>query len=102
VNYERLPCPSLDEAIQLVDSTVAAFRTGSGEVRNNKTILRLLAIAQAWLAEQTDAACPKLCFNLANYPDVGAELYGPEQRVFDLEQSQALADEVNEASFDLP
>ena len=88
--------------MQLVDATVAAFRTGSGEVRNNKTILRLLAIAQAWIAEQTDAARPRLRFNLANCPDAGAQFYGPEQRVFDLEQCQASVDEVNEASFDLP
>jgi hypothetical protein len=102
VNYDRLPCPSLDEAIQLVDSTVAAFRTGSGEVRNNKTILRLLAIAQAWLSQQTDAACPKLCFNLANRSDVRTELYGPEQGVLEQQRCPALADEVNEASFDSP
>jgi hypothetical protein len=102
VNYDRLPRPSLDEAIQLVDETVAAFRTGSGEVRNNKTILRLLAIAQAWIAEQTDVADPRLCFNLANCPDAGTESYGPEQRVFEQQRYPALADEVNEASFDLP
>jgi hypothetical protein len=102
VNYDRLPRPSLDEAIQLVDATVAAFRTGSGEVRNNNTILRLLAIAQAWLAEQTDAAGPRRGFNLANCPAAGTELYGPEQRGFEQQRYPALADEVNEASFDLP
>jgi hypothetical protein len=92
--------PSLDEAIQLVDPTVAAFRTGSGEVRNNKTILRLLAVAQAWIADQTNG--PRLGFNLANCPDAGTELYGPEQRVFEQQRYPALADGVNEAPFDLP
>jgi hypothetical protein len=102
VNYDRLPRPNLDDAIQLVDATVAAFRTGRGEVRNNKTILRLLAIAQAWIAEQTDATHSRPCFNLANCPTARTELCGPEQIVFEQQRCPALADEVNKASFDLP
>jgi hypothetical protein len=52
VNYERLPPPTLAEATELVEATVAAFQTGIGEVRTAATVLRLLAIAQAWIADQ--------------------------------------------------
>jgi hypothetical protein len=52
VNYEHLPPPTLAEATELVEATVAAFQTGIGEVRTAATVLRLLAIAQAWIADQ--------------------------------------------------
>jgi hypothetical protein len=52
VNYERLPPPTLAEATELVEATVAAFQTGIGEVRTAATVLGLLAIAQAWIADQ--------------------------------------------------
>ena len=52
MNYERLPPPTLAEATELVEATVAAFQTGIGEVRTAATVLRLLAIAQAWIADQ--------------------------------------------------
>ena len=50
MNYERLPPPTLAEATELVEATVAAFQTGIGEVRTAATVLGLLAIAQAWIA----------------------------------------------------
>jgi hypothetical protein len=56
VNYERLPPPTLAEATELVEATVAAFQTGIGEVRTAATVLGLLAIAQAWIADQKIAA----------------------------------------------
>jgi hypothetical protein len=56
VNYERLPPPTLAEATELVKATVAAFQTGIGEVRTAATVLVLLAIAQAWIADQKIAA----------------------------------------------
>jgi len=56
VNYERLPPPTLAEATELVEATVAAFQTGIGEVRTAATVLMLLAIAQAWIADQKIAA----------------------------------------------
>jgi hypothetical protein len=56
VNYERLPPPTLAEATELVEATVAAFQTGIGEVRTAATVLVLLAIAQAWIADQKIAA----------------------------------------------
>ena len=52
MNYERLPPPTLAEATELVRATVAAFQTGIGEVRTAATVLGLLAIAQAWIADQ--------------------------------------------------
>ena len=52
MNYERLPPPTFAEATELVEATVAAFQTGIGEVRTAATVLRLLAIAQAWIADQ--------------------------------------------------
>jgi hypothetical protein len=52
VNYERLPPPTLAEATELVEATVAAFQIGIGEVRTAATVLGLLAIAQAWIADQ--------------------------------------------------
>ena len=52
MNYERLPPPTLAEATELVKATVAAFQTGIGEVRTAATVLGLLAIAQAWIADQ--------------------------------------------------
>jgi hypothetical protein len=56
VNYERLPPPTLAEATELVEATIAAFQTGIGEVRTRATVLVLLAIAQAWIADQKIAA----------------------------------------------
>jgi hypothetical protein len=56
VNYERLPPPTLAEATELVKATIAAFQTGIGEVRTTATVLVLLAIAQAWIADQKIAA----------------------------------------------
>ena len=56
MNYERLPPPTLAEATELVEATVAAFQTGIGEVRTAATVLGLLAIAQAWIADQKIAA----------------------------------------------
>jgi hypothetical protein len=56
VNYERLPPPILAEATELLEATVAAFQTGIGEVRTAATVLGLLAIAQAWIADQRIAA----------------------------------------------
>ena len=56
MNYERLPPPTLAEATELVEATVAAFQTGIGEVRTAATVLMLLAIAQAWIADQKIAA----------------------------------------------
>jgi hypothetical protein len=56
VNYERLPPPTLAEATKLVEATVVAFQTGIGEVRTAATVLGLLAIAQAWIADQRIAA----------------------------------------------
>ena len=56
MNYERLPPPTLAEATELVETTVAAFQTGIGEVRTAATVLVLLAIAQAWIADQKIAA----------------------------------------------
>jgi hypothetical protein len=56
VNYERLPPPTLAEATELVEATVAAFQTGIGEVRTAAAVLGLLAIAQAWIADQKIAA----------------------------------------------
>ena len=56
MNYERLPPPTLAEATELVEATVAAFQTGIGEVRTAATLLGLLAIAQAWIADQKIAA----------------------------------------------
>ena len=50
--YERLPPPALAEATELVKATVAAFQTGIGDVRTTTTVLGLLAIAQAWIADQ--------------------------------------------------
>ena len=52
MNYERLPPPTLAEATELVEATVAAFQTGIGEVRTAATVLGLLAIAQTWIADQ--------------------------------------------------
>jgi hypothetical protein len=52
VNYKHLPPPTLAEATELVEATVAAFQTGIGEVRARATVLGLLAIAQAWIADQ--------------------------------------------------
>ena len=56
MNYERLPPPTLAEATELVEATIAAFQTGIGEVRTRATVLVLLAIAQAWIADQKIAA----------------------------------------------
>ena len=42
MNYERLPPPTLAEATELVEATVAAFQTGIGEVRTAATVLGLL------------------------------------------------------------
>ena len=56
MNYERLPPPTLAEATELVKATIAAFQTGIGEVRTTATVLVLLAIAQAWIADQKIAA----------------------------------------------
>jgi hypothetical protein len=56
VNYERLPPPTLAEATEPVKATIAAFQTGIGEVRAAATVLGLLAIAQAWIADQKIAA----------------------------------------------
>jgi hypothetical protein len=56
VNYERLPPPTLAEATELVKATIAAFQTGIGEVRTTAAVLVLLAIAQAWIADQKIAA----------------------------------------------
>ena len=41
MNYERLPPPTLAEATELVEATVAAFQTGIGKVRTAATVLGL-------------------------------------------------------------
>lgn len=43
--------PSLDEAIQLVESVETARRTGQGDARSNHIVTRLLAIANDWIEQ---------------------------------------------------
>jgi hypothetical protein len=95
VNYERLPPPTLAEATELVRATVAAFQTGIGEVRTAATVLGLLAIAQAWIADQKIAAGGR---------DVPPPLYvqqGPQARMTGLGAVQPIASDQPSRS-DLP